>query len=318
MTLDQAKSQAESAFSGIVAPMTLEEIRNREAESKKVTAETATSIYDPQISREKQTGGAQVSTAEGVVGQKQGFNISTAEQAFVADVQNKVNDRIKEVENVKASYISQGNLAAADRADSQLQSLNEFNTQMTIAKANYALQIMAGNRDQAQLELSKAQAEAQMKQDAMKTELQNEALKLDAYKTAIDTPVGKTFTVNGVDYVGLKNAAGVDPSMISLSTDDKGYETGINKLTGEVLWKSKVPTGKTKTAAASVNINMPSYGSTPNKVYDKDGKFIGTSRYDAKSDKIIKQDINGNIIENFPADATIVEPKDTGDSGWGI
>lgn len=119
MTLANAQGQAEKAFSGLVAPMTVEQIRAREAEAKAGTLATASSIYDPNIQREKQTGAAQTSTAQGVVGQRQGFNISTAEQAFVADVQNKVQDRVREVENIKASYISQGNLDAADRADTQ-------------------------------------------------------------------------------------------------------------------------------------------------------------------------------------------------------
>lgn len=153
MSLDQAKREADKAFSGLVAPMTVEQIRAREAEAKGLTKETADAVYDPNISREKQVGAASVSTAEGVVGQRQGFNISTAEQAFVADVQNKVLDRVREVENIKANYISQGNLAAADRADQQLQQLNEWNTQMTIAKAEYALKVMSGAREDARLGL---------------------------------------------------------------------------------------------------------------------------------------------------------------------
>ena len=88
MSLDQARGEADKAFSGLVAPMTLEQIRAREAETKAGVEQTASAVYDPNISREKQVGASQVSTAEGVVGQRQGFNISTAEQAFVADVQN--------------------------------------------------------------------------------------------------------------------------------------------------------------------------------------------------------------------------------------
>jgi len=200
MTLAEAQRQADQAFSGIVAPMSLEEIRAREEAAKAVTAETAASIYNPQISREKQTGASQVSTAEGVVGQRQGFNISTAEQAFVADVQNKVQDRIKEVENIKAAYISQGNLAAADRADAQIQLLNEFNTQMTIAKANYALQIMAGNREQAQLELAQAQAKADQA-------AQNRQLDVAEIEMLSKIPEGKTFTYNGKTYTGMASTA---------------------------------------------------------------------------------------------------------------
>ena len=156
MSLETARAKADKAFSGLVAPMTLDEIRGRETTAKGLTAQTAEAVYDPAISRQKQTGAAQVSTTKGVVGQRQGFNISTAEQAYVADVQNKVQDRIQEVENNKASYIAQGNLAAADRADSQIQDLNEWNSQMTIAKAQYALQIMSGSREQAGLELQRA------------------------------------------------------------------------------------------------------------------------------------------------------------------
>lgn len=263
MTLQDAQRQADQAFSGIVAPMTLEEIRAREEQAKAVTKETATSIYDPQISREKQVGGAQVSTAEGVVGQRQGFNISTAEQAFVAGVQDKVTDRIKEVESVKASYIAQGNLAAADRADNQLQQLNEFNTQMTIAKANYALQIMAGNREEARLGLERDRFSLEQKAYDRDTEVQDmqiimqrEGLKLDAFKLASSLPIGQTFEVNGIEYRGMADMSGIDSKDISISTDDRGYETGVHKITGEILWRSEKPVGKTKTQAANVTINM--------------------------------------------------------------
>lgn len=161
MTLAQAQQQAEQAFSGIVSPMTIEDIRAREREAQDITSRTAESVYNPQIREKERTGMAQVSTAEGVVGQRQGFNISTAELAFVADTQSKVTQAITEVQNQKQAYIDQGNFNAANRADDQLQKLNEFNAQMTMAKANYALQLMGGSREQAQLELQKYQTELQ-------------------------------------------------------------------------------------------------------------------------------------------------------------
>jgi len=179
MSLSDAQGQASQAFSGLVAPMTMTEIEAREQASNELTTETAGAIYDPNISREKQTGAAGVSTAKGVVGQRQGFNISTAEQAYVADVANKVQDRIREVENIKANYISQGNLSAADRADSQIQSLNEWNSQMTIAKANYALQLMSGNREQAGLELQQAQFGLQEKAQEFNQGMATKSLALD-------------------------------------------------------------------------------------------------------------------------------------------
>lgn len=311
LSFEQASEQAEQAFAGIVAPMTLEDIRAREAQTKAGVLQSAEAIYNPQLQREKQIGAGQVSTAEGVVGQRQGFNISTAEQAFVADVQNKVQDRLREVENIKANYISQGNLAAATRADDQIQKLNEFNTNLTIAKANFALQIMSGSREQAQLELAQTQSNLERMKTEQTLALSNEELKLKAQEMATKLPAGKEFKVNGITYIGTKEAAGVDPAFITLSTDDKGYQTAVHKLTGQVLWKSKTPIGQTK-SVSNVTVNMPSYGSSPNNVYDESGKFLGTIRYDSKSGKVISQDIQGNPV-SFPKNATLVPTKESDD-----
>ena len=95
-----------------------------------------------------------VSTAEGVTGQRQGFNISTAESAFLANTQNQVNEKIKAVEDQKAAAINAGNLDATNKADNDLAKLQDFNVKLTLAKANYALQLMSGARSQAQLDLT--------------------------------------------------------------------------------------------------------------------------------------------------------------------
>ena len=179
MTLQQAQAQAEQAFSGIVSPMTIEDIRAREREAQAITSRTAESVYNPQIREKERIGMAQVSTAEGVVGQRQGFNISTAELAFVADTQAKVTQAITEVQNQKQAYIDQGNFNAANRADDQLQKLNEFNAQMTMAKANYALQLMGGSREQAQLELEKYKTELQGQKQQFEMSMAEKQLALD-------------------------------------------------------------------------------------------------------------------------------------------
>ena len=179
MTLQQAQAQAEQAFSGIVSPMTIEDIRAREREAQAITLRTAESVYNPQIREKERIGMAQVSTAEGVVGQRQGFNISTAELAFVADTQSKVTQAITEVQNQKQAYIDQGNFNAANRADDQLQKLNEFNAQMTMAKANYALQLMSGSREQAQLELEKYKTELQGQKQQFEMSMAEKQLALD-------------------------------------------------------------------------------------------------------------------------------------------
>lgn len=319
MSLNEARSQADQAFSGLVSPMSLADIRAREAEQKAAAEKSATAQFNPQIAQEQKSGMANISTTQGVIGQNQGFNISTAEAAYLAGTQQEVSQRIKYVEDQKAAAINTGNLAAIQRADDQIAKLNEYNNQLTIAKANYALQLMSGNREQAQLELATKTQALQEQRAQQEQELAKETLKLNAYKTALDTPVGKDFTVDGVTYTGLASATGIDPSMISLSTDDKGYETGINKLTGEVIWKSKVPTGKTKTGPAVTNITMPSYGNSVNKVVSADGKnILGYIRFNSKGEQVAKQDINGNPITAFPTDAVIGDVIKESDSGWGI
>lgn len=343
MSLQDAQRQADKAFSGLVAPMTLEEIRAREEEAKGVTAETATAIYDPQISREKQTGAAQVSTAEGVVGQRQGFNISTAEQAFVANTQNQVQDRIKEVENMKASYISQGNLAAADRADNQLQALNEWNSHMTIAKANYALQIMAGNREQAQLELAKA---SQATQEAA----QARQLDIAEIGMLMNIPEGQTFEYNGRTYTGMQpqqmdvlsnseiislmktipygetqsfnfngqeyTVTGIDranPNMKTIeTTDDSGNVviTTVDASTGNIINQvSAGRIGRTGSVGTSVNAQLKQEAKGPiqDTLYNMQEE-IGTRAYNPQTGAWTYYDLQGNITQP-PAFFQTTKPK---------
>ena len=212
MTLQQAQAQAEQAFSGIVSPMTIEDIRAREREAQDITSRTAESVYNPQIREKERTGMAQVSTAEGVVGQRQGFNISTAELAFVADTQSKVTQAITEVQNQKQAYIDQGNFNAANRADDQLQKLNEFNAQMTMAKANYALQLMGGSREQAQLELQKYQTELQGQKQQFEMSMAEKQLALDIANltgeyTSSDGTVSPTFAAKQAAIQNAMSAA---------------------------------------------------------------------------------------------------------------
>lgn len=343
MTLQQAQRQAESAFSGLVAPMTLEQIRSREAEAKALTAETASAVYDPSISREKQIGAAGVSTAEGVVGQRQGFNISTAEQAFVADVQNKVQDRVREVEGIKANYIAQGNLAAADRTDSQLQALNEWKSQMTIAKANYALQLMSGSRDQAQLELAKAQAKTQ----EMAT---NRQLDVAEIGMLMNIPEGQTFNYNGRTYTGMKpqqmdilsnseiislmktipygeeqsfnfngqeyTVTGIDranPNMKTIETTDASGNvviTTVDASTGNIINQvSAGRIGRSGSAGTSVNVQLKQEAKGPiqDTLYNMQEE-IGTRAYNPQTGAWTYYDLQGNITEP-PAFFQTTKPK---------
>lgn len=305
MSLNDARSQADSAFSGLVSPMSLADIRAREAEQKAASEKSATAQFNPQIAQEQKSGMATVSTAQGVTGQNQGFNISTAEAAYLAGTQQEVSQRIKYVEDQKAAAINTGNLAAIQRADDQITKLNEYNNQLTIAKANYALQLMSGNREQAQLELATQSQKLQAERDLQTQLIQQESLKLDAYKTALSTPVGKSFEVNGTTYKGMADLSGIDPANISLSTDDNGYETGIDKTTGKVLWKSEVPTGKTKTQASNITVNMKESAAGARNPLVLGGKQIGWQSYNEQTGKPQNFNMDGSVMTALPTGVQI-------------
>lgn len=112
MTLDQAKRAAESAFSGMQSPMTMEQIRQRELEAQELSRQTAGAIYDPKIKGSEALGRGQISTTKGVVGQGSGFTLSTAERTYLNNVQGEVQARTKEMVDAKANYIAQGDFAA--------------------------------------------------------------------------------------------------------------------------------------------------------------------------------------------------------------
>jgi len=117
-----------------------ESIAAREAAAKVERRRQADVLFNPKIARGIETGKKQVGTAAGASGQRAGFNLSTAEATFIQGVQNEVDDRIKEIETAKASFISAGDFAAIERAETALTALEDKRQQMIINKANYALQ----------------------------------------------------------------------------------------------------------------------------------------------------------------------------------
>lgn len=291
MTLTDAQKAADTALSGLATPMSLTDIRAAETAQKAAVLQGAEAQFNPQIATEKKAGETVLSSAIGATGQRQGFNLSTAESAYLAGVQNDITARIKAVEDQKASAIATGNLAAITRAEENIAKLNDAQTNIAIQKANYALQLVSSNIAQRQLEATTASNKETQ-------DLQSQELALNAYKTALETPVGKDFTINGITYTGMADLSGTDPANISVETDDDGFQVGIDKTTGEVLWKSKTPTGKSKTAATSVNVNLKNsaIGGVEDKMYNVDGNQIGTRSYNQQTGKWTYQDMGGNTI----------------------
>lgn len=153
MSLGEAQKKADEAFSGMQSPMTLSQIRQRELEAQALGRQTAMSVYDPKIRQSEALGRGEVSTAQGILGQGSGFNLSTAEHTYINNIHNEVFNRTKELVDSKATLIMQGDFQAAERADEQIARLKEYDNQLVMAKADYALRLMADNKDAARLAL---------------------------------------------------------------------------------------------------------------------------------------------------------------------
>lgn len=159
LTLTDAQKQAETITSGLVSPMSLADIQAREAQQKALSTSSAEAQYNPQIAAERKAGETTLSSAIGATGQSKGFNLSTAESAYLSAVQGDVNKRIQELENKKAAAISTGNFNAISAADTAIEKLNEYNNNLLTAKADYALKLMSQNVSERQLAMQERSQE---------------------------------------------------------------------------------------------------------------------------------------------------------------
>lgn len=248
-TIANYQQQASDMLSGMTSPMTLDQIRQREADERAARRASADALFNPQISRARVIGEKQVSSAGGVTGQNMGFNISTAEVQFINSVQNQVDDKINEIVKSKADWIATGDFEAARRADDAIAKLSEYNNNLIMKKAELALSLRSDQRSQDQFNL-------------------------DLAKTLTDIPVGQTINIGGVQYTGIKPVEAffkgsdlvsmmnditygevrtvTDPNTgeeysitgtanpdVYIATNNSGTVTGIDKRTGKVLYTVK-------------------------------------------------------------------------------
>lgn len=153
LTPDQIQEQTNTAFSGMVSPMSIDEIRAQQAKSEAASAQTAEATYNPQIATETTSGARAVGAAEGQAagaGAGAGSGAGSAQIAFLASVQQNVNDRIAAIQKEKEAAINQGQVNAANIAQASIDKLNEYNNNLLIAKANYAISLMGQNLQAAQ------------------------------------------------------------------------------------------------------------------------------------------------------------------------
>lgn len=192
-------------LSGLVSPMSQEDISSRLAEQRKANALEAESIFTPKIESAKRLGAAQVSTAEGASGVSQGFNLSTARLSLINNVQNQVQDRINDIVKQKESYIATGNIQAQERADEAIAKLQEYNNNLIFKKVELAL----------------SYGQEQRAQDTSDFEI------------AGSLPSGTTWTspTTGKVYTGIASPT----TETQAFTDNDGNVTIIDKNTGKTI-----------------------------------------------------------------------------------
>ena len=135
-------------------PAEIAAARAREDAAKAALREQAEAVFNPITRRATETGNAQTSTVKGVTGQRQGFNLSTAETDLIYRQEERVSARLEEINAQKQAYITTGDMAAADRADAQIQQLKDNAFQLSQARANAFYQKRQDERAAEQLDLS--------------------------------------------------------------------------------------------------------------------------------------------------------------------
>lgn len=256
------QQEAESMLSGMTSPMTLDQIRTREAGEREARRNSANALFDPTISRERIKGAGQVSSAEGVTGQAQGFNISTAETQYINNVQNQVADRISEIEKSKADWIATGDFEAAKRADTAIAQLSEYQNNLIIKKAELALSIGASRRSDAELDINTISALSKIPAGQSVTiggKTYTGTATPDPFFSGSDItqlmkelPIGKTQTITdpstGTTYT-IKGIASSDPSIKMIESYDNAGNLTITSyktdpMTGKVSVMNQVNGGR--------------------------------------------------------------------------
>jgi len=145
-------------FADYQTGLSKEDITSREEQARELRRQQADIMFAPRLQRAEDLNAAQISTAKGVVGQRQGFNISTAEQQYIATLEAKAEERIKQIEKEKENYIATGDFNASQRADASLRDLREVQNNLLFKKVEVAMQLGAQ-------EIQKSQFEDRMKLD---------------------------------------------------------------------------------------------------------------------------------------------------------
>lgn len=131
---------------GISTPMTIEEIRAQEAAAREARRIQAESLFNPKIAQARETGEQNVGSGKAQVGVSRGLGLSSAEIGFINSLKKQADDRVREIEQQKEAYISQGDFQAAERADKLIMEMSQMKNNLLLQTANLALQLAQEQR----------------------------------------------------------------------------------------------------------------------------------------------------------------------------
>lgn len=306
--------------SGISTPMSVADIRSREAQEREARRLQAEDIFNPKIARAEEIGGRQIGSAKGQFGVSRGLGLSTAEMTYVNNLENQVSDRIEEIRKSKESYISTGDFEAAQRADDAILKLQEGQDNILFQKINLGLKLMGEQRANVGLDIDilSTLSKIPVGQKVTIGGQVYEGLSVDAIEPFFkggdivslmkSVPVGQEFQLKDPSTGNLYTIVGLsseDPKLKQFTaTDDQGnftiinFDPTANNGQGAVVGGVTTPgVGKSKTQPSNVSVNFPRQERTP--IYSANGKQIGYQAFNPIDLSTKNFDLSGNPID-FP------------------
>lgn len=214
--LEYAKDLANSL--GLTTPqadaLRRQEIADQLAAARRARAAQAESLFGQKIASAEKISAGEAIGVKNIGGQSAGFNMSTANQALLNNVYKKLDDTKGQIAKEKQAYIDEGNWQAVERADKQIQDLEDKRQAILLKQADWAI-----NYD-----------------------TQQAGREMDVAQLRLSVPEGKTIDIGGTKYTGLKT---VSPNTQLIKNEATGDVSVINSDTGELINTIKGVAGQT-------------------------------------------------------------------------
>lgn len=260
--------------SGFISPMDKASQADELARDRELRRKQADLNFGKLDREARETGKKQISTLEGGFGQSSGFNISSAEMAFINQTKERIDDRIQEIEKDKANFIATGDFEAEKAAKEELRKLKEFNANILFKQIDAALQFGSAKRSEA------SDARAAIAQE---------------FDIVTQLPEGETIEIGGITFTGIGQLEDAELNTKTIqATDDQGNVTilTVNTDTGEVISEAVAEgAGKSKSAPISLILNSQQAGQLSDAATRLDAStgadgFVNTQIYQEERQKI--------------------------------